>query len=184
MNISEAIISFSKDIQHISIECAKNITTFYSSDSDKTVSNKDFGSIIVELEYLFLHVIDRYSYVILSESNRNSFIEALGMTVINSNLNNYGLNIDEHMIEEAKQYEINVLNERNQEYSKYIKLFPDQGEGTMNTLFWKFGKKISLEYLHTSNPAVIMKCVLVGSEIILKGKIEETLKNIISNSTN
>ena len=134
---------------------------------------------MVEFEYLFLHVVDRYAHMTLSENVRNRFIEALGINVIDLNYKNYGFNLEKKLIEDAKEYEINILNKRTQEYFKYKKLFPDQGEGTGNTLFWEFGKKIALEYLHSHNPAVIVKCAIAASDIISKGNLEEKLKMIV-----
>ncbi len=178
MNISEAVIILSNDISNISTECANNVTKFYTSDSDKIVSNYDYGSIIVEFEYLFLHIVDRYAYIILPENIRDKFMEALGFNVVDLNYKNHGINIENKIIEEGKKFEINILNKRTYKYSKYKKMFPDQGEGTGNTLFWEFGKKITLEYLHSYNPAVIVKCAVTASEIITKGNIEEKLKMI------
>ncbi|MEI6556188.1 MAG: hypothetical protein WCL70_11410 [Paludibacter sp.] len=178
MNISEAVKLLSNDINSISIECANRVTEFYTSDSDKIVSDNDFGSIVVEFEYLFLHVVDRYAHMTLSENVRDKFIEALGINVIDLNYKNYGFNIEKKLIEDAKKYEINMLNNRTHEYSNYKKMFPNQGEGTGNTLFWEFGKKITLEYLHSHNPAVIVKCVIAASDIIIKGNLEEKIKMI------
>ena len=173
MNTSDATAIFLKIIFKVSTECVRNIISFYSSDTNKTISNEELEKILVEFEYLFIHIIDRYAHMILSESTRNRFIEELGIAVINERLN-----LKKNSIEKEKQCKMNLLNERNWEYSKYERLFPNQGEGTKDTLFWEFGKKISLKNLNTVNPAVIMKCTIVSADIILKGKIEETLKNI------
>lgn len=178
MNISEAVVLLTHDINSISIECTNKVTEFCTSDSDKIVSDNDFGSIIVEFEYLYLHIVDRYAYIALPENIRDAFIEALGINVIELNYKKYGFNLENKLIEDTKEYETNILNNRNREYSKYKKIFPDKGEGTGNTLFWEFGKKITLEYLHSNNPAVIVKCAITASEIIIKGNIEEKLRMI------
>ena len=176
MNINEAVLVFTKDIYYISLACAKKLVQFHS---DKVVLDKEYGSIIREFDYLFIHIVDRYASGICSEDVKENFIEKLGLSVINARINDCAEGMDNNLIEEARSYEIDCLNKRNIEYAKYKKLYADKGEGTKNTLFWEFGKKIVLDCLHSLNPAEIVYCASIGSDIITNVKIEKVLEEII-----
>jgi hypothetical protein len=157
MNINEAVLSFSKDICHISSANTRSLVRFHLSDPEKTIPNRDYGSILCEFEYLFIHIVDRYAHMICTEEIRNIFIEELGLAVINIGIESSSPNTDSKLIEEARKYEIDFLNARSLEYAKYKKLFPEEGEGTKDTLFWEFGKRITFDYLHSSVGAGIFR---------------------------
>lgn len=188
MNINEAVLSFTKDIRYISKICTKNLEQFHSSNSAQTISAEDYGSITIEFENLFIHIIDRYTHMLCPEDLRKVFIDTLGFSVINARIDEgFSNNPDEKLINEVWEYEIALLNTRNVEYANFKKLYPDKGEEKKDTLFWEFGKRITFDYLHSSNPAEVLYCSIIGSDIITKVKIEKILNEISffpSNSEN
>ena len=177
MNIKETVLSITKDICYISEACAKSLMQLHSSDSSKVVSDEDYGSIICEFDYLFLHIIDRYAHMLCTEDVSHTFMETLGLYVINTRIASC-TNVADKAMEEMRNNEIDSLNKRNVEYANYNKLYPDDGQETRNTLFWEFGKKITTDYLHSANPAEIVFCAHLGSDIVKKVKIDKLLKEM------
>jgi len=57
MKISEAVVLLTHDINSISIECANKVTEFYTSNSDKIVTDNDFGSIISNKNNIMSYLI-------------------------------------------------------------------------------------------------------------------------------
>jgi len=178
MNLSETIHLLKKDIIHLSMDCARKLAHFHSSENENVISDKDYGAIICEFQYLFIHIIDRFADKILSGDESDIFMEALGIAVINANIDKASKDMDKKAKRDAESEEINILNERNAKYAVYKKLFPDINEKPKNTLFWEFGKNITSEYLHSNNPAIVVYCASLAADIFKEIKIEELIKNI------
>jgi hypothetical protein len=178
MNLSETIQSLTKDIIHLSMDCTRRLAQVYTSNSKNTISNEDYGTIILEFQYLFIHVIDRAACMLLPEEECDIFMEALRLSIVSANIGKSLKGMDEKSKKDAESHEINLLNLRNTEYAAYKKLSPDDNEGTKGTLLWEFGKKITFDNLHSNNPAIIVQCSLLASEVFTEIDIEKTINHI------
>lgn len=104
---------------------------------------------LIKYEFLFLnfHLADMYIYENIPDS-RNVFQDSL----IKKVLDNMGLGMSDDFVE--------TYNDRLQKYSKYKKLIPtNKNDPTKNTLFWEFGKYISLLITGTNDNLMIIMFV-------------------------
>jgi hypothetical protein len=101
-------------------------------DKNILIKESTRGLIGHEFMFLYLNLIDRYSYSFL-KNDRNDFQNY----VVKKVLEDLGIEMDSDFID--------IYNNRQDEFSKYKKLMgdPDKGESPQDGLFWEFGKHIS-----------------------------------------
>lgn len=105
------------------------------------IDDEKFGEVFFEMVLFNLHYVDRIAFQHLGAEKRNVFMDALVMEF------GEALSIMHERSIEAAQFRsrssfAEAYEERQQEYTKYKKSFPEKNEGAKNTLFWEFGKKI------------------------------------------
>jgi hypothetical protein len=123
----------------LAVEDAKRILEELKKDKERKVDNK-FGEVVFEMLLFYLHFIDRIAFQHLGVEPRNTFIDALFIEIRErlSRIHESGI--------DAMQFRSgfgNAYNARQAEYGKYKKMFAEKDEGTKDTLFWEFGKKIA-----------------------------------------
>lgn len=101
----------------------------------------DFGGeVLIEMMLFFLHLIDRVALKFLGSDKRGIFVNVLFKEVLKFYC---GSCPDKTAPDGFAGMIINMFNERQKEYWKYKKWFPEENEGTKDTLFWEFSKKIA-----------------------------------------
>jgi len=95
--------------------------------------------VYLEFIFLYMHVIDRSAFQLLKPTERNLFMNSLGLEIylISSKVPK-SLN-QQHFV---KDHFFNMSNITQNEYQAYELTPPDTG-GLSGVLFWEFGKKIS-----------------------------------------
>jgi len=121
------------------IEDTKRLFEELEKDKERKIDNK-FGEVLFEMVLFYLHFIDRTAFQYLKVEQRNTFIDALFIEIREqlSRIHESGI--------EATQFRSGfgeAYNARQIEYGKYKKMFAEKDEGTKDTLFWEFGKKIA-----------------------------------------
>lgn len=101
----------------------------------------DFGGeLVIEMMFFFLHLIDRVAFKFLGQDKRDAFVNAL----FEEALNFYSRPHPDKVAPDGfSGMFVTMFNERQKEYWKYKKWFPEENERTKDTLFWEFGKKFA-----------------------------------------
>jgi len=116
----------------------------------------------LDLTYLCLHLIDRLTFQTLGAEKRQVFIDALGPAVEQSLENQFHAQIESREFRDAF---FQILNRKNVEYAAYREFFPEEGQGTKNTLFWEFAKNMSTDYGNL-NPIRLGKVWITASRLM------------------
>ena len=122
------------------IEDTKSLFQQLEKDKERKVDRDKFGAVFLEMALFYLHFVDRIAFQYLGAERRNIFIDALFVEIKEALSRIHESGID------AMQFRStfgDAYNERQVEYGKYKKLFAEKDEGTKDTLFWEFGKKIA-----------------------------------------
>ena len=139
--------------------------------------------IVVEFQFLFLHIIDRMAFNILNEEKKKIFMDILvGKTVIST--------VDSYYFEELNSYDENALmdsminnyNRSQSDYRKCKKMLPEKNESSKDTIFWEFGKKISTIVVGGPSIVYVMMgmdlAVISVMELIKELKINDMLQDL------
>ncbi|MCZ7403655.1 MAG: hypothetical protein O8C67_01805 [Candidatus Methanoperedens sp.] len=117
----------------------KSLFEELKKDKERKIDEKKFGEVFFEMVLFNIHYVDRSAFSHLGAEKRNVFMDALVIEF------GEALSIMHERSIEAAQFSSSfaeAYEERQEEYSKYKKSFPEKNEGAKNTLFWEFGKKI------------------------------------------
>lgn len=93
-----------------------------------------------EFLFFFVHLIDRISFSYFDIKRRNIFMDVL-FVELREELSRFQEGGIESL--QFREFLNQNYNRKQEEYSKYSKWFPEKNEGTKDTLFWEFGKKIA-----------------------------------------
>ncbi|MCZ7398256.1 MAG: hypothetical protein O8C62_01015 [Candidatus Methanoperedens sp.] len=115
----------------------KSLFEELKKDKERKIDEKKFGEVFIEMLLFNLHYVDRSAFSHLGAEKRNVFMDALVIEFSEVLSRSYENEAAQFSSSFAEAYE-----ERQEEYSKYKKSFPEKNEGAKNTLFWEFGKKI------------------------------------------
>lgn len=115
----------------------------YQSKDGKLVDNK-FGEIYFEIILFYIHFINRIALNYLSIEQADIFVSALFIKVREILSSSYETKLDANKFNYSMS---NLFEEKVEEYEKYQKLFAEKGEDLKETLFWEFGKKVTLTIL-------------------------------------
>ena len=163
----------------VSIELAK--VACYSILFEKLTEEKiikadehRFWEAFLEMVFFCISVIDRFAFKYLGPINRNHFMDHLANEV-----QEYMVNMYDNKEDADRAYTDFglVYNTKLAEYEKYKKLFPDNGEGTKDTLIWEFAKKIACILGSENNPAVVAYSEVAASELTLKLQLPKLLSD-------
>lgn len=137
-------------------------------EEDKTsIGNDKFGEILFEIVIFYLHFIDRLSLQHLGIEKRKIFMDALFLKV-----REVLSKVEEDSYATTQFYTDfeTAYHKRQLEYAEYKKMFPEKDEGTKDTLFWEFGKKIARIIDSETNLPIILyvQTDVVSSVEVLK----------------
>lgn len=97
--------------------------------------------LLVEILLFVLHLLDRLLWVTLGPFKRKVFVDAV-LEELSRAVKPMGLTVDTFR---------DRYNKSQRRYAKCEKLLPEDGETFRGTLFWEFGKRLTLRY-RVSNP--------------------------------
>jgi hypothetical protein len=120
----------------------------------------------VQYEFLFFftHIAMRYAFERLGHEAIAKLQALLAPLLVDSTTEAwFGHWPDKFKAGIRKEFYHNI-NVAELEYSKCKKMFPEENEGTKDTLFWELGKNIARLSGYENNPAIIMHCLKVSVE--------------------
>lgn len=130
-----------------------------------SIKESQVNEIFWEYLYFFIHVTDRFAFSIVGDPRRKTLMQELGEFAVMLALQVLYPEEKDLMFEGC----MGALNIAASEYSQFPKLIAEGNEGTKDTLFWEFSKKINVIMGSETNPGA-----LVGEELV----IVSTLKNL------
>lgn len=178
-NTKEVLAEKASLLAPVFIELAKGVcySTLFKRLSKEKIIKPDkhrFWEAFSEMVFFCISVIDRFAFEYLGPTNKDLFMDHLANEVLEYMVNMYDNKED---TDRAYAGFSLVYNTKLAEYEKYKKLFPNNGEGTKDTLIWEFGKKIAYILGSENNIAVIAYTEVAASELILKLQLPELLSD-------
>jgi hypothetical protein len=128
------------------------------------------GEVFIEMVLFGLHFTDRIAYQCLASDDRCTFMDALFLEVREylSRIHETGVRAEAFRSGFQEAYKARQL-----EYSQFKKMFADEGEGTRDTLFWEFGRKLS--DIFDNNPMTHIMAASLASTTLVSLKLPELL---------
>lgn len=133
---------------------SEDTKSLFEELKEENVDAKKYGEVFFEMVLFNLHYVDRSAFSHLGAEKRNIFMDALVIEF------GEAMSITDDVGIEAAQFRSSFLEayeERQEEYIKYKKSFPENKESPKDTLFWEFGKKITRVLDLENNFWVIMR---------------------------
>ena len=130
------------------LNCIASLLRDLPENGDEDSSSSDmstFKSFEVLLEFLclYLHITSRWTSSELPVDKADELYDTLSTKCINASVE-YGLfGYPEDTKKEIRLKAFGIFRDVDEEYSKYVKLVPEDNEGSKNTLIWEFGKSIA-----------------------------------------
>jgi hypothetical protein len=116
-------------------------------------------SLETELLFLALQVTDRIAFDRLGAKRRSTFMDSL-------------LPILKRRLDPPIALEFTAMyNQRQEFYAQFSRLFPEENEGTKDTLFWEFGKLLQPAYA-PGDPVACFAIARVAGGIFLDGILD------------
>ncbi|MDO9289257.1 MAG: hypothetical protein Q7T83_10750 [Thermodesulfovibrionales bacterium] len=141
-------------------------TTTLEKESGE-INDKQFYETFLEYLYFFIHLTDRFAFSSLGDPGRHKLMDELGLFAVTLSVQSLFPSLSDEEQDARFQECMGCLNIAVNEYHHYQQLFPSGDEGTKDTLFWEFSKKIAQMRGLGHNPAVI-----IGHEYILVAGLE------------
>lgn len=151
--LDEVTAGLSADIFKEAISCADSVEKFQKKEAEakSEIDSLQYRQLAIEFMFLFIHLSDRIAFGLLGSEKRSRFMNLLAFwtnKVISEDIAPYISSKFKTAVQIAPKISFvgfghEQLNERNIEYGKYKKLFPEKNEDYKNTPFWEFGKHVS-----------------------------------------
>ncbi len=133
----------------------KSLFEALKKDEERKIDEKKIGEVFFEMLLFNLHYVDRSAFSHLGAEKRNVFMDTMLIEFVQAMSITHDRGIEEAQF--CSSF-VEAYEERGKEYEKYKKSFPEKNEGTKDTLFWEFGKKIA-RVLGLENDAIVIMCV-------------------------
>jgi len=151
--LNEIAAGLSVDIFKEAISCAESVEKFQKKEvkGKSEIDSLQYRQLAIEFMFLFIHLSDRIAFGLLGSEKRSQFMDLLAFwmnRMISEDIATYITSKFKTAVQIIPKISFvgldhEQLNERNIEYSKYKKLFPEKNEAYKDTLFWEFGKHVS-----------------------------------------
>ncbi|MHC4740769.1 MAG: hypothetical protein ACYS8Z_02590 [Planctomycetota bacterium] len=177
---------YSNKICHHS-RIAADAVKIYLSDLDESQQTQDEQDLYVQSEvllefiFLYLHISDRYMWSegvargAIRREQREKLMNFLEETCIESAVDFVFFGLEERAKRELKDTSFADFNRRQTEYAKCQKLFADRDEETKETVFWEFGKKITMLGRGGGDLGLLM----VSMDLATKGVVDLNPKSLV-----
>jgi len=115
-------------------------------------TREQFVPMCYEWIWLYIHLIDRIAFKLIGPEKRSALIDALvekTVEILRETAEEESPELKQLGNEAVKKAELEasfweILSERQMEYAKYPKLYPEGNEGYGSTLLCEFGKKLAV----------------------------------------
>jgi hypothetical protein len=151
--LSEKAMALSTPLVLVAKENTNELLSEIGKQSNIKFKDDFGGELVLEMTFFFLHIIDRVAYKYIGPEKRSIFISTLLAEVLRCYSNPYP---GKTAPEGYSDMIMSMYNERQKEYWKHEKWFPEEKEGTKDTLFWEFAKNFTDICRLNMNVAVMM----------------------------
>jgi len=162
-------------------ESSMNGAQIFQDFNDKEMPNEVFWEAVLEFQFLFLHITDRIAFGTMSNEKRSQFmdslIENISQHTIDNAYNQPSSSKTPRLKEILSEY-FDRLNQRNLQYTNYKKLFPDGKESPSGTLFWEFGKILSIVVTGSENIFIVEASNKFSYEVLKTINLKEIIEQI------
>lgn len=131
---------------------------------DVTLSEEPPPELLWKCLLFVLHLTDRVAFSSLPMPSREHFMSRT-LSILAETI--------------SEDYLRAEYNAAQRTYSEFKRLLPEREEGTRDTLFWEFGKRVCLEH-NDMNPAVITLVSLHAADTFIA--LEKTFRECVSHS--
>ncbi|MFV9645971.1 MAG: hypothetical protein ACNYWU_09130 [Desulfobacterales bacterium] len=153
----------------------------FDSENNKEMPVEVFWETVLEFQFLFLHITDRIAFGTMGNEKRSQFMDSLIENISQHNIDNaynQPSSSKNPRLKEILSGYFDRLNQRNVQYANYKKLFPDGKESPSGTLFWEFGKILSIVVTGSENIFIVEASNKFSYEVLKTINLNDIIEQI------
>jgi hypothetical protein len=173
---ADTIVNFSAKLVKEALDCANAVREEKNKKSE--MSDLDWIKVYSEFVNFFLHYTDRFAFGNFDEEKRGKLMSYVEEAAIPISVESVTKDWPVEMVKKIKGESMQNFITSMAEYSKYKKIFPEEGEGTKDTLMWEFGKNILSFAGEEGNVPMLMMTSEITVQSIVKLNPKEFIEKM------